>query len=306
MLLFQSIPTVQFDADSLINKNQQIAEKIKNTPPREMLAELGEQAIHFGLKVLGALLIYIIGAWLIRVIRRAVGRMLARRKAEATLTTFVDSLVSIGLWVILIVITVSALGVNTTSLAALLAAGGMAIGMALSGTVQNFAGGIMLLLFKPFKVGDYIEAQGFAGTVKEVNIVSTKILTVDNREIILPNGALSNGNINNVTAKDLRRVDVPVSVAYGSDAQAVKDAALEIVRSIPQFLDSKTPGAADPMAALTDLGDSSVNFVIRAWVKTPDYWTARFALTEAIYMQLPDRYGIQFPFPQMDVHIKNE
>jgi small conductance mechanosensitive channel len=256
--------------------------------------------------VLGALLIYIIGAWLIRVIRRAVGRMLARRKAEATLTTFVDSLVSIGLWVILIVITVSALGVNTTSLAALLAAGGMAIGMALSGTVQNFAGGIMLLLFKPFKVGDYIEAQGFAGTVKEVNIVSTKILTVDNREIILPNGALSNGNINNVTAKDLRRVDVPVSVAYGSDAQAVKDAALEIVRSIPQFLDSKTPGAADPMAALTDLGDSSVNFVIRAWVKTPDYWTARFALTEAIYMQLPDRYGIQFPFPQMDVHIKNE
>ena len=178
--------------------------------------------------------------------------------------------------------------------------------MALSGTVQNFAGGIMLLLFKPFKVGDYIEAQGFAGTVKEVNIVSTKILTVDNREIILPNGALSNGNINNVTAKDLRRVDVPVSVAYGSDAQAVKDAALEIVRSIPQFLDSKTPGAADPMAALADLGDSSVNFVIRAWVKTPDYWTARFALTEAIYMQLPDRYGIQFPFPQMDVHIKNE
>lgn len=306
MLLFQSIPTVQYDADSLINKNQQIAEKIMNTPPREMLAELGEQAIHFGLKVLGALLIYIIGAWLIRVIRRAVGRMLARRKAEATLTTFVDSLVSIGLWVILIVITVSALGVNTTSLAALLAAGGMAIGMALSGTVQNFAGGIMLLLFKPFKVGDYIEAQGFAGTVKEVNIVSTKILTVDNREIILPNGALSNGNINNVTAKDLRRVDVPVSVAYGSDAQAVKDAALEIVRSIPQFLDSKTPGAADPMAALTDLGDSSVNFVIRAWVKTPDYWTARFALTEAIYMQLPDRYGIQFPFPQMDVHIKNE
>ncbi|MBR1509911.1 MAG: mechanosensitive ion channel [Bacteroidales bacterium] len=306
MFLLQNIPAVEVSADSLEAKKAMLAEKIMNTPPKDLLADLGEQAIQFGLKVLAALLIYIIGAWLIRVIRRAVRRGFERRKAEPTLASFVDSLVSISLWVVLIIITISTLGINTTSLAALLAAGGMAIGMALSGTVQNFAGGIMLLIFKPFKVGDYIEAQGFAGTVTEVNMVSTKLLTVDNRVIILPNGTLSNGNINNFSGKKLRRVDIPLSVAYGSDAQKVKEAVLEIISLDPLFLDGKVPGAADPVVALTDLGASSVNFTVRAWVKASDYWAARFALNENIYTLLPSRYGIQFPFPQMDVHIKQD
>jgi len=305
MYLLQTIPTPTVSPDSLAAKKAQLEQILTTTPPNELLRQLGQDALHFGLKVLAALAIYVIGAWLIGQIRKGVRRSFARRKTEPTLASFVDSLVSISLWVVLIIITVGALGVNTTSLAALLAAGGMAIGMALSGTVQNFAGGIMLLIFKPFKVGDFIEAQGFSGVVTDLTIVSTKLRTTDNREIILPNGALSNGNINNVSAKDLRRVDVEVSVSYGSDAEKVKEILLDIVRSNPLFLNAATPGADEPFVALTTLADSSIVFVVRAWVATTDYWTARFQLVEQIYKTLPEK-GVSFPFPQMDIHLKQD
>lgn len=304
-MLFLLQETLAIPADSLATKAAGVKEIITTTPPSELLSMLGQEAIRFGLKVLAALALYVIGAWLINLIRKAVRKGFKRRKTEATLASFVDSLVSIALWVILIILVIGALGVNTASLAALLAAGGMAIGMALSGTVQNFAGGIILLVFKPFKVGDFIEAQGYAGVVQDMSIVSTKILTTDNRLIVLPNGALSNGNIANITGKELRRVDIDVNVAYGSDADTVKNALLELVRENPLFLDTATPGAADPFAALVDLGDSTIRFVVRAWVKGADYWTARFALQEAIYTQLPARHGIQFAFPQVDVHVRN-
>lgn len=290
--------------DSLAVKNEAMMETLRNTPPDQLLQNLTSQAIQFGIKVLAALFIYAIGAWVIKLVRKGLRRSFTRRNAEKTLSTFTDSLVTIVLWIIVIVISVSTLGVNTTSLAALLAAGGMAIGMALSGTVQNFAGGIMILVFKPFKVGDFIEAQGFSGTVTEVNIVSTKIRTVDNRQVILPNGALSNGNINNVNALPLRRVDINVSVAYGTSAEKVTEALREIIAGVPQILDSGTPGAADPFTGLLNLGESSVNFVIRCWVKSEDYWNTYFALNNSIYTDLPAKYGIQFPFPQMDIHIK--
>lgn len=291
--------------DSLAVKKEVLVETLRNTPPDQLLQQFTSAAVGFGLKVLGALLIYAIGAWIIQIVKKSLRKGFARKNTEKTIASFTYSLVTIILWVIVIIIAVSTLGVNTSSLAALLAAGGMAIGMALSGTVQNFAGGIMILVFKPFKAGDLIEAQGFSGTVKEVNIVSTKLLTTDNRVVILPNGALSNGNINNVNTLPLRRVDINVSVAYGSDATAVKNAILEIAAGIPEIIDSKTPGAADPFVALMSLESSSVDFVVRCWVKAPDYWGVKFGLTEAIYTQLPGKYGIQFPFPQVDVHIKS-
>ena len=173
-------------------------EHIATTPLEELIPELMREAINFGIKVLVALLIYFIGAWLIKKIRNMLHRIFEKRKTEKAISSFVESLTSISLTVILIIITVGALGVNTTSLAALLAAGGMAIGMALSGTVQNFAGGIMILVFKPFKAGDFIETEnGYSGTVSDVNIFSTKLTTTDNRLIIIPNGSLSNGTINN-------------------------------------------------------------------------------------------------------------
>ena len=295
----------KLSSDSLAVKSGAVVETLRSTPADQLLRDLGTQAVHFGLKVLAALAIYIIGAWIIKLVRKSLRKGFERKKAEKTLSTFTESLVTIALWVILIVVTISALGINTTSIAALLAAGGMAIGMALSGTVQNFAGGIMILVFKPFKVGDFIEAQGFMGTVTDVNIVSTKLLTLDNRKIIIPNGALSNGNINNISAMPLRRVDINVNFQYGTDAAAAKDALLEIIRSCPSVIDSQTPGAADPFVAVLNLGEHGITMVTRSWVNAADYWNAYFYLNENFYSQLPTKYGLRFPFNQLDVHIKN-
>lgn len=295
----------KISVDTLAVKSIELVQAIQEGSTQQVVSSLTQSAISFGLKVLAALLIYGIGAWIISLIRKLLKRSFARRKTEATLASFLYSLITISMWVLLIVLTVSALGVNTTSLAALLAAGGMAIGMALSGTVQNFAGGLMLLIFKPFKVGDFIEAQGFSGTVTEVNIVSTKLRSIDNRLVILPNGALSNGNITNITFHPLRRVDLKVSLPYGTDAAKAKEALLEIVRSNPLFLDETTKGAANPFVAVQLLDSSCVNYIVRAWVKVEDYWEAYFWLNETVYTQLPEKYGISFPFPQLDVHVKN-
>jgi small conductance mechanosensitive channel len=225
--------------------------------------------------------------------------------------------------ILLVVITVSTLGVNTTSLAALLAAGGMAIGMALSGTVQNFAGGIMLLAFKPFKAGDFIEAQGTSGKVIEVNITATKVLTLDNRVVILPNGALSNGMIQNYNGRPLRRIEWLVSVEYGVDATACKEAILKIVNSDPRVLQEDTDmkqlyeelnisayqlstvnyrmdAIPAPFVALKSLNANDITFVVRAWVRADDYWDVFFCLQEQFYTELP-KQGFGFAYPHVVV-----
>lgn len=302
MILLQT-PEPVSAADTLAVKSKELIETLKTTPAEDLLRELGQQALHFGLKLLAALALFIIGAWLIKLLRRGVKKALLRKNSEHTLVTFTDSLVAFGCWTLLIILSIGVLGINTTSLAALLAAGGMAIGMALSGTLQNFAGGIMLLIFKPFRAGDFIDALGFSGTVTSINIVNTMLVTTDNRVIIIPNGALSNANINNISANNIRRVDITVDVAYGSDLDAVKAALLEIASTVPGVLDVKTPLAADPFVGLSSLKDSSVQFVLRVWVKSSEYWASWFYLNETIYRDLPAKYGIQFPFPQMDVHL---
>lgn len=290
-------------ADSLKQATGIIVDKIK-TDPSSFVREMGEQAIHFGLKVLAALVIYAVGTWLIRRVKRILLRMFERRHTESTLSSFVMSFVSIGLYVLLAIIAVGTLGVNTTSLAALLAAGGMAIGMALSGTVQNFAGGIMILVFKPFKVGDFIAAQGFMGTVTDVTMVSTKILTVDNRVVILPNGALSNGTIDNYSGRALRRVDWTVSVEYGTDADKCMEAIREIMASDPRILDSATPGAADPFVAMSSMNENDISFTVRAWVKTSDYWGVFFDGNRNFYTILQEK-GFSFAYPHVDVTVKS-
>ena len=294
----------RFSADSLQTKGAEIAEILRNTPPKELIEEMVTSIIKFGLKLIIALALYLIGAWLIRKFKNVIARAFTRRGADATLTSFIQSLVTAVLWILLIMCMIGMLGINTTSLAALLAAGGMAIGMAMSGTVQNFAGGLMLLAFKPFKAGDYIEAQGFAGIVKSINIVSTKIVTLDNREVILPNGALSNGTINNYSANPIRRIDLTVNVSYGSDADAVKTELMRIIGEEERILNAETSGAQDPNVVLSDLKDSSVEFLIRVWVRSSDIREVRYALTEAIYTGLP-AHGISFPFPQLDIHLKH-
>lgn len=292
----------KFTADSIQAKTAETLEVIKNTDTNVLLQNLGQQAIQFGLKVIAALAIYIIGGWIIKKIVKLVAKGLKKKGSDAALASFVKSLVSITLWVLLIIITIGALGINTTSLAALLAAGGMAIGMALSGTVQNFAGGIMLLVFKPIKAGDFIEAQGFLGTVSEINITSTKLITLDNRVVFIPNGALSSGNINNFSINDLRRVDINVCIAYGNDIEKAKEVALSIIKSNPKALNATTPGAADPFVALLNFKESTIELVTRTWVKASDYWDVYFWINENLYAKLPEN-GIAFSYPQINVNI---
>ena len=290
-------------ADSAKAAFQQFTEMLA-ADPGTALQNLGRQAIQFGLKVLAAIVIYIIGAWLIKRIKKGLQRLFERKQTDRAMASFISSFVSIALTIILIIVTIGTLGVNTTSLAALLAAGGMAIGMALSGTLQNFAGGLMIMAFKPFKAGDYIEALGYAGTVTEVTIVGTHLTTFDNRKVILPNGALSGGNVVNYSYYPLRRIDITVGVEYGTDAAACKQKLTEIVLEDPRFLSASTPGAKDPIIAIQKLDSSSVNYLIRAWVRTEDYWGAWFDLNERVYTELPQA-GINFPFPQVDVHVRS-
>lgn len=288
-------------ADSARVAIANMANELINNPD-QFFQDLLYDAISFALKVVAALIIYSIGAWLIKRVKVMLRRIFEKRHTEGTLATFVNSLVSITLTVLLILVTVSTLGVNTTSLAAVLAAGGMAIGMALSGTVQNFAGGIMILIFKPFKTGDYIEALGYSGKVAEVNIVSTKLRTFDNKTIILPNGALSNGNIQNLFEHEVNRLEWLVSLEYGVDNSKAKDAMIAILKEDPRILDSTTPGAAEPFVALNAMKDSSVEYTMKAWVKAVDYWDVKYDINERIYTELPEK-GLNFPFPQVDVHI---
>lgn len=305
MLLLQDITTpVILPADSLRQVTETIIQKVQEDP-NAFWTQLLHNAITFGIKVVIALIVYIIGAWLIKRVKKLLLRIFERRDTERTLASFVSSLVSISMTVLLIIVTVSTLGVDTTSLAALLAAGGMAIGMAMSGTVQNFAGGIMLLVFKPFKVGDFITAQGFSGTVTDVSIVSTKIVSTDNHIVVIPNGTLSNGNIDNYSTNPLRRVDLEISVAYGADADRCIETILDIVHGDKRIIDAQTPGAADPFVALSSLNASDITFVVRVWVHTPDYWNVRFDLNKSLYTQLPQQ-GFEFAYPHMDVTlIKN-
>lgn len=286
-------------ADTLKVVTETVVGQIKEDPDT-FLEQMGEKALHFGVKVLAAFAIYIVGAWLIKRIRHMLILLFKKRKTEATIASFVLSLVTITLYVLLILLAIGTLGINTTSLAALLAAGGMAIGMALSGTVQNFAGGIMLLTFKPFKAGDFIEATGVSGIVEAVTIVNTKLRTPDNKVIIVPNGELSNTNINNYSALPIRRVEWQISVDYDVNADECMALLSSLVKADSRVLDATTPGAADVFVALSSLNDKDITFVVRAWVNSPDYWGVYFDLNRVIYNELP-AHGFGFAFPRVDV-----
>ena len=278
------------------------AEKIATTPTSELFADLMDKALSFGLKVLAALAIYFIGAWLIKKIKNLLKRIFDKRDFEPAIESFIQSIVGIALWIILIIAVIGTLGVETTSFAALLAGGGMAIGLALNGTVQNFAGGIMILIFRPFKAGDFIEVKGFAGTVTEVTITSTKLITTDNRVIVIPNGALSNGTVNNYSHMPMRRLDLTVDVEYGTSSEKVCEMIMSLIKQDGRILNAETSGKADPFVALSALKDSSIQFIVRVWVKSEDYWDVNFDILKNIYEELP-KNGIQFPYPKLDVNI---
>ena len=282
-----------------------MAEKITTTPTKDLFSELLDSIVAFGLKLLAAFVIYFIGVWLIRKVKTILKRIFEKKETEAAIASFIQSIVSIALTIMLIITTVGTLGIDTTSLAALLAGGGMAIGMALNGTVQNFAGGIMLLIFRPFKTGDFIEIQGYTGTVAELTITSTKLITTDNRVIVIPNGAVSNGTINNYSHMEYRRLDLIIDVEYGTSAEEACKVLMDLIKADVRILDIEKGAKADPFVALSALKDSSIQFTIKVWVKSEDYWDVNYNLLSMIYSELP-KHNIQFPYPKLDVNILNK
>ncbi|RPD95988.1 mechanosensitive ion channel family protein [Aureibaculum marinum] len=245
----------------------------------------------YGLKVIGAIVIWIIGSWVIKKLMKAVSNVMTKKNYDESLQKFLLNLVSWGLKILLIISILGILGIPTASFAAILAAAGLAIGLALQGSLANFAGGVLLMIFKPIKIGDFIEAQGEMGVVKEIEIFTTKINTVDNRLVIIPNGILSNGNIINYTAEDKRRVDLIAGVSYDADIKQTKDVLMKILTDNPLVL--KDPA---PTVNVTELADSSVNFNVRPWTKTEDYWTVYFEVVESMKLEL-DKAGIEIPYP---------
>lgn len=255
-----------------------------------------------------ATVVFFIGRYLIKWLIKLFTAMLQRSKVEPTLYTFLSSIINVVLWFVLIIVVIGILGIETSSFIALFASAGMAVGMALSGTLQNFAGGVMILLFRPFKVGDFIEAQGYSGVVKEIQIFNTIIRTGDAQIIIIPNGGLSTGTMKNSTAELYRRVDLDFQFAYGADYDEVKQAIADIVNANPLVLKepvSDSDIVTAPWMGLGSLGDSGVVIKTRSWVKVADYWTVYFGLNETIYQTLKER-GFMFPFNRMDVNILNK
>ncbi|MBO4641407.1 MAG: mechanosensitive ion channel [Bacteroidaceae bacterium] len=252
--------------------------------------------VNAGKSILLAIVIFVVGRYIIKLINKLIANMLERRRVEPTIQSFLKSFTNILLTILLVITVISALGVNTTSFAALLASAGVAIGMALSGNLQNLAGGIILLLFKPYKVGDFIDAQGISGIVQEIQIFHTIILTIDNKQIYIPNGALSSGSVTNYSVKELRRVDWTVSVEYGTDADKVQTTLMKLIEADSRIL--KDPA---PFIALKELAASSVDFTVRVWVKGTDYWGVFFDMNKQVYEEF-NRQGISFPFPQIQVH----
>lgn len=268
----------------------------KGVDVEQLLSKLLDWGIEVGKDLLGAIIIYIVGRFIIKQVGRLLARILEKRKLEISVQTFLRSLVSILLNLILAFAIVSRLGVETTSFAALLASAGVAIGMALSGNLSNFAGGLIILVFKPFKVGDYIEGQNANGTVREIQIFHTILTTVDNKVIYVPNGALSSNAITNYSKQETRRVEWVFGVEYGEDFEKVKAVLQRIIDADPRIL--KDPA---PMIALGALSASSVDIKVRAWAKTADYWDVYFDMNKIVYDTF-NKEGIGFPFPQLTVH----
>lgn len=286
--------------DSLTNVTSAIGQQALNEFGMENLSGVTQTLIEGAIKVGGTLLkaalVYLIGKFLISLLKKFTEKLLDKRKVDVNIKTFVKSLVNILLTILLIVSVVGALGVETASFAALLASAGVAVGMALSGNLQNFAGGLVILLFKPYKVGDLIEGAGVCGTVKEIQIFHTLLVTVDNKIIFVPNASLSSGVVVNYSSEKTRRVDWVIGVEYGEDYDKVQAVINELIAADSRIL--KTPA---PFIALNALDASSVNVVIRVWVKSEDYWGVYFDMNKKVYATFNEK-GIGFPFPQLTVH----
>ncbi len=259
-----------------------------------------ESLVIYGPKVLGAIVVLIIGLYIIGRITRIMKISFEKRAMDPSLRGFLSSMIAILLQVLLIISVMSMVGVAVTSFIAILGAAGLAIGLALSGTLQNFAGGVIILIFKPFKVGDFITAEGYSGTVEEIQIFVTFLKTPQNVTIIIPNSGLANNSLTNFSVKPIRRADWSFGIAYGDDYDKAKKVLLKLIQEDERIL--KDPA---PFIALSELGDSSVNITVRAWANSADFWGVFFDMNEKVYKTFA-KEGLNIPFPQMDVHLHQQ
>lgn len=284
--------------DSLTNKAAATVEQIKEMPLQDALEFVTKGLAGFFWDVLICVAIYVVARWIIRYLDRVIGRVFERRNVEISLAKFIRSIVRAALYVVVAITIIRRLGIDTSSFVALLASVGVAIGMALSGTLQNFAGGVMILLLRPFRIGDYIQTQGIEGAVKEIKLFNTVINTVDNKLITLPNGPIVNNIINNFSAEKRRRVDMSVSISYGDDFDVARKAILEILEADERI--EKDPA---PFVVIGAMAESSVNVTIRVWAKSEHYWGIYFDTLEKFYKELPAK-GVHFPYPHVDVCVR--
>jgi small conductance mechanosensitive channel len=290
-------------SNETVAKIDEAAEAVASMDPQTILEFLqsngldGSTLVSFGKNVIIALLIFYVGKFVISLVVRALRKIMRKQEVDKTLETFVCNLVRIALLVVVVIAAIGALGIQTTSFIAIFGAAGLAVGLALQGSLSNFAAGVLIVLFRPYRVGDFIEAAGIAGAVEQVQILTTVLRTGDNKRIIVPNGQIMDSIITNYSANETRRVDMVVGVSYSDDLDKVRATLQELIDAEDRILDDPAP-----TIAVSELADSSVNFVVRPWVKTPDYWGVMFDLTEAIKKRF-DQEDISFPFPQQDVHL---
>ncbi|MCB9987804.1 MAG: mechanosensitive ion channel [Rhodospirillales bacterium] len=258
---------------------------------------LGELAPLYGIRIVTAIAIFLIGKWIVKKVVNVIKHMMEKAKVDKTLVSFFGNVMYAVALAFVVIAALSQLGIETTSLAAIMAAAGLAVGMALKDSLGNLASGVMIILFRPFKIGDFIEAGGTSGIVEEITIFTTMMKTPDNKAVIVPNGAITSGNITNFSAKDTRRIDMVIGVSYGDDLAKVKKVLTKILEKDDRVL--KDP---EPFIGVMALADSSVNFAVRPWVKSADYWTTMTDLQEIIKVTF-DKEGISIPFPQSEMRI---
>lgn len=292
---FNSIGAVASDA---VNSAAVVADMIAGIETSVIIDTLTAAAVSLAIKLVKVLLIWFIGRWITRRVVKLVKLLMEKRDVNVSIRTFVGSLVDVVSMIVLIIMIISVLGIDTSSFIAIFASAGVAIGMALSGTLQNFAGGVMILLFRPFKVGDFIEAQGVTGTVKEIQIFNTIVHTGDNKVILLPNGPVSTGIINNYSRESLRRVDFTFSISYGDDFEKARKVLMELISQDSRVLDAP----AAPFVELGALSASSIDLTVRLWCKQEDYWGIHFDLNKKVYERFP-KEGLNFPYQTLTVNV---
>jgi small conductance mechanosensitive channel len=263
----------------------------------ELINPIRDLIFTFGLNILAAIVILIVGIWIAKLVRRMLGKSLHRKEIDKTLVTFLVNFLYFILLTAVVLAALSQLGIETTSFIAVIGAAGLAIGLALQGSLANFASGILLILFRPFRVDDFVSLADEEGFIEKIHIFTTQIKTFDNRTIVIPNATITSGKIINYTSKDIRRVDLSIGISYGDNIRKALDALTELCRSHPKVL-----GDPAPYVGVMEYGDSSINLTVRPWCKTGDYWDVFFKINEQMKAAL-DKNGITIPFPQRDVHL---